>query len=163
MKKILTLLILLGIITISNAQNKANQVYRTTADGTWTGANWSPSPPPADLKNCTIIIEHKIEYNTASRILNWNVSKAQLTIEQTGSLSIVSNDGPILQGKGFDLINNGKLTIDVGMSSFTVEKGATFVNRGKVKINAGNINVEKDVFAAMFSNPVPVTVEAAPK
>lgn len=162
MKKLLTLLLLLSISTIVFAQNK-NTVYKTTADGTWTGANWSPSVPPADLKNCTIIIEHNIEYNTATRILNWNVSKGQITIEQTGSLTIKTNDSPLIQGKNFDLINNGKLTIDAGMSSFTIEKGATFVNRGKVKINAGIIDVEKDVFAALFANPAPLTVEAKPK
>lgn len=163
MKTLFTLLLLFGISAATFAQ-KNNTVYKTTADGTWTGANWSPSVPPADLKNCTIIIEHNIEYNTNTRILNWNVSNAQITIEQTGSLTIKTNDSPLIQGKNFDLINNGKLTVDAGMSSFTIEKGATFVNRGKVKIHAGIIDVEKDVFAALYSNPTPnTTVEAKPK
>jgi len=49
-------------------------VYTTTGDGTWTGANWSPAPPPNNMTNVAVVINHTIDYTTTVGISNWNKS-----------------------------------------------------------------------------------------
>lgn len=153
MKTLLTLSLFFLFFVSLTAQNKHEKIYRTTADGTWTGENWTPAPPPTNLTNATVIIEHKIEYIAESAILNWNSPTGQIIIEQAGNLYIKTEDSKLVQSKGFKLINNGKLKIDLGTSSIKVEKGSPFINNGTISLVAGIVDLNQEAFAQLISKP----------
>jgi hypothetical protein len=115
-------------------------VFTTTSNGTWTGSNWTPSPPPNNLTNVAIIINHTIDYTTGVNINNWNKSNGSILINTTGALSINTTNNSVVLSNGFTVTNHGSLVLNLGTTGqFKIDKAGTLTNTGTVDVTADKV------------------------
>ncbi len=123
-------------------------VYTTTGDGTWTGPNWTPAPPPNNLSNVAIIINHTIDYTTVVNINNWNKSDGSVTINSTGTLNINTNNNSVIISNGFQVFNFGNLLLNMGTTGqFKIDKAGILTNTGTVNVIADKVFILEPDYA----------------
>jgi len=68
-----------------------------------------------------------------------NKSDGSITITSSGTLNINSNNNSVVQSKGFSVVNDGVLTLNLGSGQYKLDKEGTLVNAGHVNIMADKV------------------------
>jgi hypothetical protein len=142
MKVITTILIIL----LCNIYAFSQVIYMTTSDGTWTGPNWDPGPPPLDLTNTTILINHRIDYTTGANINNWNKADGSIVISASGTLDVNAVNKFVIQSKGFTIVNDGIFNMNLGTGKYKIDKAGFLHNGGVMTVVADKVEFKDDTY-----------------
>lgn len=118
----------------------------TTSDGTWTGPNWDPGPPPLDLTNTTIMINHRIDYTTGANINNWNKADGSIIISSSGTLDVNAVNKFVIQSNGFTIVNDGIFNMNLGTGKYKIDKAGFLYNGGVMTVVSDKVEFKDDTY-----------------